>query len=98
MENKIGSIEEGKYADIAVWDKDMYTIPTDEIKDLKCQLTLVNGRIVYKAPETPITISEGEVAVSQGINSGPESLMLFALMTMAVVGVIQIRRKVFLNC
>jgi predicted amidohydrolase YtcJ len=95
MENKIGSIEEGKYADIAVWDKDIYTIPTDEIKDLKCQLTLVDGRIVYKAPETPVTISEGGVAVSQGDNSGPESLMLFALMAMAVVGVIQIRKKVF---
>jgi len=92
MEDKIGSIEEGKCADIAVWDKDMYTIPTDEIKDLKCQLTMVGGKIVYKAPETPITISEGEVASSQGDYIGPESLMLMAL---AVAGVIQIRRKGF---
>ena len=53
MEDKIGSIEVGKYADIAVWDKDIYTIPTDEIKDLKCQMTLQGGKIVYKAPETP---------------------------------------------
>lgn len=95
MEDKIGSIEEGKYADIAVWDKDMYTIPTDEIKDLKCQLTLMDGRIVYKAPETAITISEGEVALSQGDNIGSESPMLYALMIMAAAGVIQIRRKGF---
>jgi len=65
MEDKIGSIEEGKYADIAVWDKDMYTIPSDEIKDLKCQLTLMNGRIVYLAPEAPLSIFEGDAAVSQ---------------------------------
>lgn len=57
MEDKIGSIEIGKYADIAVWDKDLYTIPTDEIKDLKCQMTLLGGEIVYKDKEAPIEIS-----------------------------------------
>lgn len=93
MEDKIGSIEEGKYADIAVWDKDMYTIPTAEIKNLKCQLTLMNGRIVYKAPETAITISEGEAALSQGDDIGSASLMLFALMAVAEAGVIQRRRN-----
>ncbi|MEM3641093.1 MAG: amidohydrolase [Candidatus Bathyarchaeia archaeon] len=54
MEKKLGSIEIGKYADIAVWDKDIYTIPVDEIKNLKCLMTMLNGRIVYKAPEAPI--------------------------------------------
>ncbi len=49
LEDKIGSIEVGKDADIAVWDKDMYTIPTDEIQNLKCQMTLLQGRIVYDA-------------------------------------------------
>ena len=57
MEDKIGSIEVGKYADIAIWDKDLYTIPTDEIKDLKCQMTLLEGGIVYKDKEAPIEIS-----------------------------------------
>ena len=57
LEDKIGSIEVGKYADIAVWDKDLYSIPTDEIKDMECQLTLVEGKIVYTNPNTRIIVS-----------------------------------------
>jgi predicted amidohydrolase YtcJ len=55
MEDKIGSLEVGKYADIAVWDKNMYAIPTEEIKDLKCQMTLLGGHIVYQAPDTIVS-------------------------------------------
>ena len=47
LENRVGSIEVGKDADIAVWDRDLYTVPTERLKDLKCELTLVAGRIVY---------------------------------------------------
>ena len=47
LENKIGSIEPGKQADIAVWDKDMYTIPGDDVKNLKCVMTIYNGQIVF---------------------------------------------------
>jgi predicted amidohydrolase YtcJ len=49
MDDRIGSIEVGKDADIAVWDRDMYTIPTDQVKDLKCEMTLIAGKIVYRA-------------------------------------------------
>jgi len=59
MEDKIGSIEIGKYADIAVWDRDLYTIPTDEIREMKCQLTLLEGKIVYRNEQSPVTISPG---------------------------------------
>jgi hypothetical protein len=48
LEDKVGSIEPGKEADIAVWDQDLYTMPADEIRNLKCELTLVRGRIVYQ--------------------------------------------------
>jgi len=48
LEKRIGSIEAGKDADIAVWDRDMYTIPPAELKNLKCEMTLVAGRVVYK--------------------------------------------------
>jgi predicted amidohydrolase YtcJ len=48
LETKIGSIEVGKVADIAVWEQDMYTVPTDQLKDLKCLLTLLRGAIVYR--------------------------------------------------
>ncbi|MEM2465484.1 MAG: amidohydrolase [Candidatus Bathyarchaeia archaeon] len=56
MENKIGSIEIGKYADIAVWDKDILNVPVDEIRYLKCVMTMLNGKIVYKASDAPIEI------------------------------------------
>ena len=54
LEKKIGSIEAGKYADLAVWDRDLYTVATAQLKDLKCLLTIFNGRIVYSAPDSPI--------------------------------------------
>jgi hypothetical protein len=39
LEDRIGSLEPGKDADIAVWDRDPYSIPTDAIKDMRCELT-----------------------------------------------------------
>jgi len=51
LEKKVGSIEVGKYADLAVWDRDFYTIPTEQIKDAKCLLTVFDGKIVYQAPD-----------------------------------------------
>ena len=48
LENQIGSIEAGKYADLAIWDKNPYAIPTAELKDLRCDLTIFNGLIVYR--------------------------------------------------
>jgi predicted amidohydrolase YtcJ len=49
MEKAIGTIEPGKLADLAVWDKNMYTIPTAEVKDMKCSMTVFDGKIVYEA-------------------------------------------------
>jgi len=57
LDDKIGSLESGKYADLAVWDKDPYSIPTEEIKEIKCQLTLLEGKVVYANPDSAITIS-----------------------------------------
>jgi predicted amidohydrolase YtcJ len=54
LEKKIGSIEPGKDADIAVWDRDLYTVKPDEIKDMKCEITLFQGRVVYRNPTSPI--------------------------------------------
>jgi len=47
LEDHVGSIEAGKDADIAVWDRNLYTVPTDALKDLKCELTLFRGKVVY---------------------------------------------------
>jgi predicted amidohydrolase YtcJ len=48
LEQKIGSIEVGKYADLAVWDRDPYTVPTAALKDLQCDVTIFNGKVVYR--------------------------------------------------
>jgi len=50
LDDRIGSIEIGKDADLAVWDRDMYTVPTDALKDLKCLMTLFRGTVVYRDP------------------------------------------------
>ena len=50
MEKKIGSIEVGKYADLAVWDRDPYSVPTADLKEMKCLMTVFNGKVVYTAP------------------------------------------------
>jgi predicted amidohydrolase YtcJ len=47
LEKRIGSIETGKDADIAIWDRDPYTVPTSQVKDMKCMMTLFQGRVVY---------------------------------------------------
>jgi predicted amidohydrolase YtcJ len=49
LEDRIGSLEVGKEADIAVWDRNPYTIPSDDLQHLTCQLTIVAGRVVYQA-------------------------------------------------
>ena len=46
--HRIGSIEVGKDADLAVWDRDPYTVPTTALKDMRAELTLVKGREVYR--------------------------------------------------
>ena len=48
LEDRIGSIEVGKDGDIAVWDRDPYTVPAGQLKDLRCDLTLFKGRVVYR--------------------------------------------------
>jgi predicted amidohydrolase YtcJ len=49
LEDKIGTLEPGKRADIAVWDRNIYTIPTAQIKEMKCLLTLLDGEVVYRS-------------------------------------------------
>ncbi|HTK29194.1 MAG TPA: amidohydrolase [Vicinamibacterales bacterium] len=47
LDDRVGTIEAGKDADIAVWDRDPYTVPVDALKDLVCEMTLLKGRVVY---------------------------------------------------
>lgn len=47
MEDKIGTIEVGKLADLAVLDRDYFTVPDADIKKVRSVLTLVGGQIVH---------------------------------------------------
>jgi len=44
-----GSIEPGKFADLVVIDRDYLTCPEEQIKDIQPVMTILNGRIVYRA-------------------------------------------------
>ena len=58
LDAEAGSLEVGKSADLAVWDHDPLTGPVDALKDLKCELTLFRGKVVYRAKGSPITQKE----------------------------------------
>jgi predicted amidohydrolase YtcJ len=42
-----GSIEPGKLADLIVIDRDILTVPEEQIKDTRVEMTVVDGKIVY---------------------------------------------------
>lgn len=46
-ENFLGTLEEGKLADIAVLDKDIFSMNIENIREVKVCLTIVNGKIVF---------------------------------------------------
>ena len=47
MENKIGSIKPGKYADFVIIDQNPMMVDPDKIKDIHVLQTIVNGNIIY---------------------------------------------------
>jgi predicted amidohydrolase YtcJ len=49
QESNLGSIQPGKYADLLVLDRDYFAVPAIQIKDIKPTMTLVGGKIVYRA-------------------------------------------------
>jgi predicted amidohydrolase YtcJ len=57
-EDKVGSIEPGKYADMVVLSDDIMTIPEDGIKDITAVRTIVEGRTVYDRKANKAGIDE----------------------------------------
>jgi len=49
QESNLGSIQAGKYADLLVLDRDYFSVPAAQIKDIKPVLTMVGGKVVYQA-------------------------------------------------
>jgi len=48
MEDDIGTLEAGKFADLVVLDRDYLTIPVDDIRNIEAELTMVGGEIVFQ--------------------------------------------------
>jgi predicted amidohydrolase YtcJ len=49
MEDRIGTIEPGRLADLAVLDRDYFTVPDEQIKQIRSVMTVVDGRVVHDA-------------------------------------------------
>jgi predicted amidohydrolase YtcJ len=47
MEDRIGSIEPGKLADLVVLDRDYFKVPDQDIKRIRSLLTIVGGAVVH---------------------------------------------------
>ena len=63
LEQYLGSIETGKLADFTVIDRDVLTVPAEELLDTQVLFTIVNGKIVYEGAS--------DLQSRLGIDSGP---------------------------
>ena len=51
MEDKLGSIEVGKYADLVILEKNLFDVASDKIADVKVVATMMDGKFTYRAGE-----------------------------------------------
>ncbi len=56
-EDRIGTLEAGKGADIAIWQQNPLTI--GELKDLHCVMTILDGEIVFRSGDATIQSLHG---------------------------------------
>jgi predicted amidohydrolase YtcJ len=54
QEGEKGTLEPGRLADIAVLSQDIFAVPTEELPKTKSILTLVGGKVVYRANDSNI--------------------------------------------
>lgn len=50
-----GSLQLGKLADIVILDRDLFAIAPDQIRDIKVEMTIVNGKVVYRRQNNVLT-------------------------------------------
>lgn len=53
MENEKGQLKEGYLADMVLLSDDIFSVPAEEIKNLKPIWTMVNGKMVYENHTNP---------------------------------------------
>lgn len=56
QEDELGTLEEGKKADIVVFDGNLFKTPLEDIRSRKVNVTFVNGQIVYQHESYPINL------------------------------------------
>ena len=49
--SQVGTIERGMLADVIVLDRNPLKVPITDVHDTKVRMTLINGEIVYRAPQ-----------------------------------------------
>ncbi|KOR85659.1 amidohydrolase [Bacillus sp. FJAT-22058] len=54
-EHELGTIEEGKLADLVVLDRNLFDIPESEVLKTKVELTINDGKVVYISEETSLS-------------------------------------------
>ena len=47
QEDRAGSIEPGKWADVVVLDRDLFEIPPEQINEARVVMTLLDGKVIY---------------------------------------------------
>ncbi len=47
-EQEKGSLEAGKLADIVVWDRDIFAVPVNQVKNAKVMKTIYDGQVVFE--------------------------------------------------
>jgi len=52
-ENIKGSIKEGKLADLVVLDRDIFSVPPQELRDTQVLFTIFDGRVIYEKGAKP---------------------------------------------
>src|SRR5207237_3139057 len=56
-ENDLGKIAPGMLADIVVLSDDLFSIPPEKIENVKVDLTIFDGRVIYERPASPAAAS-----------------------------------------
>ncbi|QNK49037.1 amidohydrolase [Brevibacterium sp. PAMC23299] len=54
-EHELGTLVEGKLADLVVLDRNLFDIPESEVLETKVELTINDGKVVYKSEETSLS-------------------------------------------